>query len=417
MENLARYSRPLVIGLLVLSALVTMIGAIVLWPAHGGDHPLPTQFRSADGGPIRTSDARVVAQSRVDCAAVDGTPSADLPSLPAGGGACIASVVALQSGPDDGRYATLSTPTNAALTGTGPDQPSTAGLDPDAPAAGQPELRIGDELRLVSVTDPGGAQRYSFYDYRRGSALILWALAFVVAVIAVATWRGLRAVLGLVFAFAVLGYFTLPSILDGHSTLAVALVSSAAILFPVLYLAHGVNMRTSAALLGTMVSLVVAAALSYAAVASLHLTGLSGESTRSLQLYQGSISLSGLLLAGFVIGTLGVLNDVTITQASTAFELAALPGQTRLGAFRGAMRVGRDHIASTVYTLVFAYAGSALPLLLLFSVAGQPISHLLTGEEVAIELARTFVGGIALALSVPFTTAIAAALVAPPRPA
>lgn len=416
-ENLARHSRSIVVAVLAVAAVAVAIGAALLWPSHADDRPLPTRFQSADGGPITLVDATVVAQSRAACSAVgDGTSSSEFPQIPSTGGDCIASVIRIQSGDDAGRYAVLAVPTNASLHDD--DRPggtdSTAGLDPDAPIAGQPDLKMDDEVRLAEITAPDGEQRYSFHDYRRGGALILWALAFVIAVIAVATWRGLRAVIGLAFAFAVLGYFTLPSILDGNNVVAVAVVSSAAILYPVIFLAHGANMRAASALLGTLMSLGLAAALSYAAVASLTLTGLSSESTRSLQVYQGSISLSGLLLAGFVIGTLGVLNDVTITQASTTFELAALPGQSRLSAFRGAMRVGRDHIASTVYTLVFAYAGSALPLLLLFSVAGQPISGLLTGEEVSIELARTFVGGIALAMSVPITTAIAAALVSPP---
>jgi uncharacterized membrane protein len=126
------------------------------------------------------------------------------------------------------------------------------------------------------------------------------------------------------------------------------------------------------------------------------------------------VSITGLLLAGFIIGSLGVLNDVTVTQASTVFELAEVgDGSTRRGIFLGAMRVGRDHIASTVYTLVLAYAGSALPLLLLFSVANRPLGDVLTSETVAIEIARSAVGGIALALSVPLTTAIAAVLATP----
>ena len=117
-------------------------------------------------------------------------------------------------------------------------------------------------------------------------------------------------------------------------------------------------------------------------------------------------------LAGFIIGSLGVLNDVTVTQASTAFELAET-GASRTDIFVGAMRVGRDHIASTTYTLVLAYAGSALPLLLLFSVANRSLGDVLTSESVAIEVARSAVGGIALALSVPLTTGIAAVLATP----
>ncbi|MFT4086721.1 MAG: YibE/F family protein [Gordonia sp. (in: high G+C Gram-positive bacteria)] len=415
-ENLTRYAKPAVVGVLVASALAVVLGMFFLWPGHS-DHPIPLQFRSADGGPLKTADAVVVAQTRASCDAMpdSGTANGQYPNIPGGGGPCIASTVKLTSGPDNGHFAVLMVPTNAAQSGTGPDQ--TADTDPavaDQPQPGQPTLHVDDKLRLSMTTGPDGATRYAFFDFRRGSPLIVWAAAFAFAVIAVATWRGVRAIIALVFAFAVLGFFTLPSILDGHNVVAVAVVSSALILFVVLYLAHGFNLRTSSALLGTLVSLLLAGLLSYWAIKSLSLTGLSGENTASLQLYQGSISLSGLLLAGFVIGTLGVLNDVTITQASATFELAAMPGQTRLSAFRAAMRVGRDHIASTVYTLVFAYAGSALPLLLLFSVAAQPFSSMITGEEVAIELARTFVGGIALAMSVPFTTAIAASLVALP---
>ena len=401
------------IGLLTAAFIATAIGAVLLWPARG-DYPLPMQFRSADGGPIQTAEAVVVGQTRADCGELDaGEPTKATPSITGDGGACIASILELKTGPNAGEFTVLSTPTNAAHRGTSPGDDHTPKGDPDAVIAGQATFNVGDELRVSVSPTPDGSVRYAFFDFQRGIPLIFWAIAFFVAVVAVATWRGLRAVIGAVFAFAILGFFTLPSILEGHSPVAVAVVSAAAILFPVLYLAHGLSMRTSSALLGTLASLAIAVVLSKLAISSLALTGLSGESTKSLQLYQGTISLSGLLLAGFVIGTLGVLNDVTITQASATFELASVPGESRLDAFRGGMRVGRDHIASTVYTLVFAYAGTALPLLLLFSVAGQPISGLLTGEAVAIELARTFVGGIALALSVPLTTAIAAALVTP----
>ena len=163
-----------------------------------------------------------------------------------------------------------------------------------------------------------------------------------------------------------------------------------------------------------MSSLLLAAGLSWAAIDLAHLTGLSDEQNSQVTVYLGNVSISGLLLAGFIIGSLGVLNDVTVTQASTVFELARLGGNTsRRAIFLGAIRVGRDHIASTVYTLVLAYAGSSLPLLLLFSVANRSLSDVLISESVAIELVRSAVGGIALALSVPLTTAIAAVLAKP----
>ena len=215
-------------------------------------------------------------------------------------------------------------------------------------------------------------------------------------------------------AFLVLVVFLLPALRDGAPAVPAALVASAAILYAVIYLAHGVSLRTSAALLGTLTSLLLAAGLSWAAIELAHLTGLSEDQNNEVAAYLGHVSITGLLLAGFIIGSLGVLNDVTVTQASTVFELAGVSETaSRREIFTSAMRVGRDHIASTVYTLVLAYAGSSLPLLLLFSVAGRSLGDVLTSESVAIEVARSAVGGIALALSVPLTTAIAAALASP----
>jgi uncharacterized membrane protein len=236
---------------------------------------------------------------------------------------------------------------------------------------------------------------------------------FAAVIVAVAGWRGLRALIGIVVAFVVLVVFLLPALRDGAAAIPVALVASAAILYAVIYLAHGVSLRTSAALLGTLAALLLAALLSWGAIELAHLTGLSEDQNNEVAAYLGGVSITGLLLAGFIIGSLGVLNDVTVTQASTVFELAEVGGASRRAIFLGAMRVGRDHIASTVYTLVLAYAGSALPLLLLFSVANRSLGDVLTSESVAIEIARSAVGGIALALSVPLTTAIAAVLATP----
>ena len=413
--NFSPLARYIVIGALSLIGLAVVAGAVVLWPSYT-DHPIPTQFRAADGGSIVTVDAEIFEQQRANCLnPLSGTvqDTADIALENPGAGPCIQNIVKLTSGQHKGRFTLLEVPTNRAQSGQGPDSTAVDKDMLDDPQPGQPTLHLGDKIRVAVTPTPDGSIRYSFFDFRRGTPTIIWAIAFFAAIVLVASWRGLRSILGLVFAFAVLGFFTLPAILEGSSPVAVAVVSSAAILFVVLYLAHGVSMRTSSALLGTLVSLFVAGALLALAITTMHLTGLSGDQTMNLQLYQGSISISGLLLAGFIIGALGVLNDVTITQASAAFELAAAGEPSRLATFRAAMRVGRDHIASTVYTLIFAYAGSALPLLLLFSVAQQPFGSLVTTDAVAVELGRSFVGGIAIALSVPLTTAIAAALTSP----
>jgi uncharacterized membrane protein len=282
------------------------------------------------------------------------------------------------------------------------------------PGPGQPQLAAGQHIRIIRQVDEHGTTTYGFYDYARGWPLIVLALAFAMVIVAVARWRGLLALVGILVAFGVLVVFLLPALRDGAPAVPVALVASAAILYVVIYLAHGVNLRTSAALMGTLSSLLLAGGLSWAAIGLAHLTGLSEEQSSEVAAYLGHVSITGLLLAGFIIGSLGVLNDVTVTQASTVFELAQLGGtSSRRAIFLGAMRVGRDHIASTVYTLVLAYAGSSLPLLLLFSVANRSLHDVLTGESVAVELARSAVGGIALALSVPLTTAIAAVLATP----
>lgn len=383
----------IVIGLLIAIGVAVIAGAVLLWPSRQHvDIPMP--FQNASGGPVTTVTGHILSSGLGDC----GSPSvgqvlttAPEPAAP-GAGRCIETVVAIDSGPNAGAKTLLES----------------------SPGPSQPKFAAGDHIRLVRQVDEQGATGYAFYDFERGWPLVALAIAFAVVIVAVARWRGLLALVGIVVAFLVLVVFLLPALRDGAPAVPVALVASAAILYAVIYLAHGVNLRTSAALLGTLSSLLLAAGLSWAAIEFTHLTGLSDEQNSTVSAYLGSVSISGLLLAGFIIGSLGVLNDVTVTQASTVFELARLGENTsRRAIFVGAIRVGRDHIASTVYTLVLAYAGTSLPLLLLFSVANRSLGDVLMGESVAIELVRSAVGGIALALSVPLTTAIAAVLAKP----
>jgi uncharacterized membrane protein len=383
----------IVVGLLAAIGAAVVAGAVWLWPSHQHvDIPMP--FQNAAGGAVSTQSAHVLSSGLGDC----GSPSAGqvLTTAPApasaGAGRCVQTLLAIDSGPNAGANTLLEF----------------------SPGPGQPEFAAGDRIRVTRQVDAQGATSYAFYDFERGWPLVGLAIAFAVVIVAVARWRGLLAMVGIVVAFLVLVVFLLPALRDGAPAVPVALVASAAILYAVIFLAHGVNLRTSAALLGTLSSLLLAAGLSWAAIKLAHLTGLSDEQNTAVSAYLGSVSISGLLLAGFIIGSLGVLNDVTVTQASTVFELAHVGGTTsRRAIFLSAIRVGRDHIASTVYTLVLAYAGSSLPLLLLFSVANRSLGDVLTSESVAIELVRSAVGGIALALSVPLTTAIAAVLAKP----
>jgi len=383
----------IVVGLLIAIGVAVIAGAVWLWPSRQHvDIPMP--FQNATGGAVSTQAGHVLSSGLGQC----GSPSASqvlttapLPGTP-GTGRCVQTLVAIDSGPNAGANTLLEF----------------------SPGPGQPQFAAGDHIRLVRQVDNQGATSYTFYDFERGWPLAGLAIAFAVVIVAVARWRGLLALFGIVVAFLVLVVFLLPALRDGAPAIPVALVASAAILYAVIYLAHGVNLRTSAALLGTLSALLLAAGLSWAAIQLAHLTGLSDEQNATVSAYLGNVPISGLLLAGFIIGSLGVLNDVTVTQASTVFELAHLgDNSSRRAIFLGAIRVGRDHIASTVYTLVLAYAGSSLPLLLLFSVANRSLGDVLTSESVAIELVRSAVGGIALALSVPLTTAIAAVLAKP----
>ena len=382
----------IVVGLLIAIGVAVLAGAVWLWPSQQKvDIPLP--FQNAAGGAVTTEAGHVLSSRAATC----GSPSAgavltaDPVQAHGEGGQCVQTLVAIDSGPNKGA--------NTVLEFSG--------------GPGQPNLAVGDHIRLSRQVDQAGATSYAFFDYQRTWPLVTLAAVFAAVIVAVAGWRGLRALIGIVVAFVVLVVFLLPALRDGAAAIPVALVASAAILYAVIYLAHGVSLRTSAALLGTLVALLLAALLSWGAIELAHLTGLSEEQNNEVAAYLGGVSITGLLLAGFIIGSLGVLNDVTVTQASTVFELADVGGASRRSIFLGAMRVGRDHIASTVYTLVLAYAGSALPLLLLFSVANRALGDVLTSESVAIEIARSAVGGIALALSVPLTTAIAAVLANP----
>ena len=294
----------------------------------------------------------------------------------------------------------------------GPDKGKTLPLPSYQVAPGTPVLKIGDKIVVGRAVDVRRVVSYYFSDYQRGVPLTVLALLFAVVVIAVGRWRGLSAILGLVIAYFVLVKFLLPAILAGRNPLFVCLIGGAAIMFPVMYLAHGPNARTTTALLGTLCSVALTGVLAVIFVGATHLSGASSEEVNYIQAIAGSINPRGLVLGGLIIGSLGVLNDVTVTQASAVWELHNTSPEmsTRL-LYSSAMRIGRDHIASTVYTLVLAYAGAALPLLILFSLANRPSLDVITGDVVAEEIVRTLVGSIGLVASVPITTALATIVV------
>lgn len=282
---------------------------------------------------------------------------------------------------------------------------------------------VGTRLILQHFpATPTDDELFTWYDFSRSVPLGVLAAAFALVVVLVAGLRGLRALIGLALAFGVIGTWMLPALLDGRDPLTVGLVGSAAIMVVVLYLAHGLSRRTTTALLGTMAGLAVTAALGAVAARAAHLTGVATEDAYRLAQLTGQLdgtALRGLFLCGVVLAGLGVLNDVTITQASAVWELRESdPGADRRSLFRRGMRIGRDHIASTVYTIAFAYAGAALPVLLLLEVYRLPLLQTISSGAFAEEITRTLVGSIGLVLAIPLTTAIAALVVSasPPAP-
>ncbi|MEO6122068.1 MAG: YibE/F family protein [Ilumatobacteraceae bacterium] len=267
----------------------------------------------------------------------------------------------------------------------------------------------GDEIYVNAAQATDGTVTYSFSDFQRETPLLLLAGIFVVAVLLLARWKGLGAIGGLVASLLVLIVFMLPSLLRGNNAVAVALVGSSVIAFIALYLAHGINISTTVALLSTFVSLCLIGLLSWIFVAASNFTGFTEDSSFALSALGVQVDARGLLLAGIVIGSLGVLDDVTVTQVSAVWELRQLqPSATRGEIYRAAVNIGRDHISSTVNTLFLTYAGAALPLMLLFAVAGQSVGAVSTSEVVATEIVRALVGSIGLVASVPISTWLAA---------
>lgn len=283
-------------------------------------------------------------------------------------------------------------------------------------------IRTGDRLRVLDLgdQDAGGVEEASapvlfYFDHERALPLGLLLLAYLLLVALVARGSGLRAMVGLAAGAAIVLWFMLPAIFAGQDPVLVALVAASAMIFPCVYFAHGISVRTTTAVLGTFGGIAVTVLIALLAGRATGMTGADGDAAQILFSSYPQLSLSAVFLAGVIISGLGALNDVTITQASSAWELrAAMPSASRLAVFSATMRIGRDHIASTVYTLAYAYIGSALPLLMYASTINRSLLDTLTSGEIAAEIFRTLVASIGLVLAIPLTTAIAAALAAPP---
>ncbi|MEO7015789.1 MAG: YibE/F family protein [Leifsonia sp.] len=387
-----RALRNVVLLILVVAAVSTAFGLAVLWPDHGKVVAASSSIQFAAKG--TTFPTGKIATLSNGCPGYFSSGTA-APSAPGDTRACQMAKVVLLDGPSAGHAVSMPL------------------LWPWATAG----LHVGDELELIvppqtAVATVGdGTQGITVNGVVRDHSLAIWALVFAVVVIAVGLIRGLMALVSLGFSGFMLVEFILPALITGRPGLAVAVVGGSAIMFVVLFLAHGPSIRTSVALLGTLFGIAITAGIAQLAVTTTHLTGVSGD-VGGMLAGVTQIDFRGLLTCAIVIAGLGVLNDVTVTQASTVWELrAASPKLSRRQLFASAMRIGRDHIASTIYTIAFAYAGAAMVVLLILYLYDQPTVSLLSQEDLAAEVVRTLCSGIGLVLAVPITTAIAVLLV------
>ncbi|MFJ2230984.1 YibE/F family protein [Streptomyces halstedii] len=389
--------RKVIAAVLIPFATAVLVGMVALWP--GG---APAHERTGVGFDRQTQDGRVVKVVAVDCADVNAgqvPPTGDT-STPSGReavaeqtGSCKKATVEVTTGKDKGR-------TFVEI------------IQPDATR----KLKQGQGVVVAYAPDAPRDLQYSVTDVDRSFPMTLLAGIFALAVVGVGRLRGLMALIALAVSFAVLTLFILPAILQGSNPLLVAVVGASAIMLIALYTCHGLTARTSVAVLGTLISLVLIGLLGSLFIGWASLTGNTDDNTGLIHGLYPEIDMSGLLLAGVIIGSLGVLDDVTVTQTSAVWELhQADPTMGVRRLYKAGIRIGRDHIASVVNTLVLAYAGAALPLLLLFSIAQSSVGVVANSELVAEEIVRTLVGSIGLVASVPVTTVLAALVVSADR--
>lgn len=348
----------------------TAVGMVALWPE---DEP------AADEAGFLADDqhtATVVDIALVPCA---GTTEADAID-------CERVTFELRQGPFEGDERTIEFPVGES----------------------NPGLRPGDDVVLNYIADAEEGSEYQYADRERRPVLWMLAAVFAISVVALGRWRGLAALAGLAASLVVILEFVLPAILDGSSPVLVAVVGAAAIAYLALYLAHGVTTMTTVALIGTLGALGLTVLLSWGFTEVAEFTGRGSEDAVVLGLLSGSVDLSGLVLAGVVLGALGALDDMTVTQASAVAELrAANPLMSRNALLGAGLRIGRDHVASTVNTLALAYVGASLPTMLLFVLSDLSLGAVANGEVVAVEIGRTLVGSIGLVAAVPITTWLA----------
>ncbi len=273
------------------------------------------------------------------------------------------------------------------------------------------DYKIGENVILVESFDLNGKGSFMIYDKYRIPQISYIAILFFVLVIIVSGIRGIGSLVGLSISFAIIFFFIVPQILSGSDPVAISIVGSLATLIITIYFSHGINKKTTIALFSIFLALGLTAFFANFFVALSGLTGFTEETSTLIFGPTAIINLKGLLLAGIIIGTLGALDDIAITQVSTVFVLAKTDKNLRFGElFRKGFSIGRDHIASMVNTLALAYTGSSLALFLFLILNPQefPLWVIINSEDISSEIVRTLAGSMGLILAVPITTFLAA---------
>jgi uncharacterized membrane protein len=274
-------------------------------------------------------------------------------------------------------------------------------------------LRAGERVLVSQRRGDNDTRQYAIEDIVRLPALAPFVIVLVVALIAVARWKGLASLAGLAGSVAVFLLAIVPAVQRGDDPLVATLAGALAVLVVAVFVVHGLNRKSLAALIGTAACLVIVVVLAALTLEAAHITGFVSEEAVFLAVGSGGrVDLHRLVLAGIVVGSLGALVDMGIGQASATFELAAAHEEMR-GArlYRSALNVGRDHIGSLVNTLALAYFGGAMPLIVLLSLGNLPLSLSANSETIVGSILSVLVASIGLVLCVPITTTIATALV------
>jgi uncharacterized membrane protein len=372
----SRTHQQLLVVVAVLLA-ATLVGLAVLWPRADRLPEVPEPLDDLISGVIL---------------GVEVLPGEPDPMMGTSGDLAIVTVEVLE-GPDEGQV-----------------------VDIEVLPEGYPEFRAGDRIELQRTQIPDQPVTYFITDFQRMPVLALLLAVFVAAVLAIGRWNGARALLGVGLSLFIVIRFIVPAILAGRSPALVALVGATAVMIITLYLAHGINEMTTSAVIGTSAALVPTVLLGMLFIEQGKVTGFASEEAALARFAVDGLDLQGLVLAGLIIAALGVLDDVTVSQASTVFAIHdADRTQAWTTLFRRGMKVGRDHMVSVVNTLILVYAGASLALLVLFSTGGLPVAEIVNSEIVAEEIIKTLVGSLGLIAAVPITTALAS-VVASRRP-